>query len=140
MMGYKTKLWAFLIVSVLGEVAGYILVHPERLGICLEKTICFSNFLVFRIGEPLLFGFIPLIITTVILFFFSEQIFKSWFKFAIVFIPLAVLAIIFLPTDEGGFGLPAIITKETITLASSVIYLIGSFFIILIKSLKLRKT
>jgi hypothetical protein len=67
--------------------------------------------------------------------FFSNQIFKTWSKFAIIFIPLSVLAEVFTPDYCHGF-FEICINKYILTWFLSAIFLFVSLGIIIYKKVR----
>jgi len=84
-------------------------------------------------------GFI-LIFISIFLFFTKEQVFNSWKKFAIWYIPISAILIFLSPTGHSsGLGGPSLaIDREAATMFLSGLYLIISLLIITIKSISLR--
>ncbi len=87
---------------------------------------------------PAFFSF-SLFVISLILFFLREEVFHSWKKFAIIYLPIAAL-ILFVTAGEsgGGIGL-ARIDSEIISWWLSGLFIFISLIIIAVKSWKLRK-
>ena len=72
------------------------------------------------------------------LYFLKEAVYKTWGKFALVYLPLAIL---WIATSDpfGGRGYVGILdSREQVTFFVSGLFLVISFIIIITKSLKLR--
>src|SRR3990167_10593518 len=113
--------------SVLGLLLGLILLYPEKIGICQVNDYTCIYPRAFTYGEPLTFGFLPLIVTLLILMLLPDYIFRVWGKFAIFLIPIGVLWIIFTPVDCNEL---VCFTKEMTTWISSISFAIISFLVI----------
>ena len=79
----------------------------------------------------LFIGFLSLAI-----FFLREEIFHAWIKFARIYLPIAILLILWAPSSDSSL-FP--LDKEVMSLVTSVLFLFISLLIIGIKSWKLRK-
>ena len=83
---------------------------------------------------------VPLVI---LLLFLRQEVFKTWSKFAMVAIPLAVIWIALTPVQSGSSaiaGLGIAEDRESVTWIVSILFLVISLIIIAVKSYKLRKT
>lgn len=88
--------------------------------ICMEYNYTIGTTLI-----PVVFLFLFSLIT----YRMSEKIFSAWSKFAVVWIPLSMLAIFLAPEYSGDFLFP--IEKGTVAIISSLIFLVISTFFIL---------
>lgn len=95
-----------LIGSIIIFFAGYCLTNSYEFGICFSSTeanifdvSCHQMFE--RVGNPLFHGGAALAIVFALLYAFPHA-FSVWKKFAIWFIPLAVLLFIFYPNPGSG--------------------------------------
>jgi hypothetical protein len=138
-MDLKNVNYLLIAFATLGTIVGYALIYPQNIGICSEGVNCLSNFMVFSIGKPLFFGSPAILLVSIIINFINKEILLSCIKFSVVTIPIFVILIAVTPQFGVGDYLPGGLDKTMTTLLFAVIYLIGSFLIILIKSLKLRK-
>jgi hypothetical protein len=91
---------ALTAVSVIGLLIGYIFSNSTKFGICThEQYSCrelFNN-----IGDPLFYGSGALALVFLILLF-VPQAFPAWKKFAIWFVPLAVILFAIYPEPGSG--------------------------------------
>lgn len=78
---------------------------------------------------------IVILISLFLLFLLRIEVYKSWRKFALIYLPLAVLAIHAAP--ESGDMLFDI-SKETVTIFFAGLFLLISLILIIVKSLTLR--
>ena len=147
----KVKMLTFVVVTVLFLV-GFLLTSDflfNVFGYCPEgegyifgsESRCF-NHLGDSIGQPLLMLSLSLMIITFILLFLRPEIFKTWSKFAMVAIPLGAILIALTPVQSSsgviaGLGIGE--DRESVTWAVSILFLLISLTIIVIKSIKLRK-
>src|SRR3989344_4288697 len=122
-MNTRKKIVGLLILSVIGFGIGYVLTNSIQFNMCtVNKTITEASCINFyeRVGDPLLYGMTGLAFIFLILTFIPN-VFSAWKKFAIWFIPLAILLFIFYP--------------EPVFRWVSILYVVISIFIIF-KSLK----
>ena len=94
--------------------------------------------------EPIFWSFLPLLAISLILFFLRREVFMVWVKFAGVAFPIMVAVLLYTynngPTP-GGFGLAGLISDEMLATAFlPALFFIISLVIIIVKSIKLRKT
>jgi len=124
--------------SLLGIVAGYCIVFPDKVGLCkIQDNGCIYNFPVFTLGQPLFLLSISFFITSLFLFFAREEVFKTWGKFALGFLPLTILLIWISPTISNDLITP--FDKKLTATFLSVLFFLISLVIIAVKSWKLRK-
>lgn len=83
------------------------------------------------------FPIIPLFLFSLITFKMREEIFQPWWKFARVWIPVSMLAILISPSSSSNFIFP--IEKGTVAFFSSALFVVISLVIIARQSLQLRK-
>lgn len=93
-----------LILSVVGFVVGYVLTNSIKFWICISNNVvtdasCIN--LYERLGDPIYYGAGALAIVFLVLSF-TSQAFSAWKKFAVWFVPLAVLLFIFYPEPGSG--------------------------------------
>jgi hypothetical protein len=84
-----------------------------------------------------LFPIIPLFIFSLITYKMREEIFEIWWKFARIWIPVSMLAILIAPSYTHNWILP--IVKGTVAFASVVLFVIISLALIIWQSNKERK-
>lgn len=135
-MKYRKKPLLILGASILGLAVAFILTSPSYLGICpMEDKYCLDPFDEI-VGQPLGIISICLFVISLALLFTKHQIFTTWSKFAMIFLPIATVLVAITPTIGG-----AIIDfdKESLALFLSGVFLIASLAIITVKSLKLRR-
>lgn len=118
---------------------GFFLTDPSSLGICHPDSISCDNFYGEGIGFPMMMVGTSIFIVSLLLYLFRELIFKSWLKFTYWYIPIAAIFIILSPVDGGGSFLPIGADKELSSWFFSVLFLIISVVIIIVKSVKLKK-
>lgn len=132
-----THILVFLLMaSLLAFISGVVLVYPDLVGLCPQGArSCIYSFPVFSVGEPLLFGAIPLFITFLILLFLRKETYDTWKKFAIVYLPLAFILIFTTPVSSGFLQMD----RELMSLWTAGIFLVISLGIIAYKAWKLRE-
>lgn len=113
----------------------------KSVGICSDRNYGYepdSNYCSYigdeNIGQPVIIWSSLLFIIFFILIFLSKEILKTWKKFALVIVPLSVIAIITSPISCQGI---MCYNKETITLFSSIGFSIISLIIIIYKSVRI---
>lgn len=130
------------ILSLLGMIIGYSLtVYPEKLGVCnIGDIICIDNNpLIFGLGYPLVVISFFVFVVSITLFFVSDEIWRSWFKFSSWYLPLSVIAIALFPSQTHNLFLTDPFDKKFASLLLSIIFLLLSLLLIALKSYKLRK-
>ncbi len=136
MKNYKL---AIFIMSLLGVVAGYGIVYPEKIGLCaLGNNTCIYSFPVFTLGHPLFFLSLSIFAISIVLYFVRDEIFKAWGKFAAVFIPLSIVLVYLAPIQSSDWIFP--LDKKLAASLLARLFFLLSLLIIAIKSGRLRKT
>lgn len=96
-----------LIGSIVGMMAGWTLLAVENFWFCRdtyrgygldECSYATQNDVVLMIE----FISVPLFFVTILLFFVRDEIFNSWFRFAIIWLSLGALVIFFASSTNGG--------------------------------------
>ena len=118
-----------------------LLVSSFSLFACQNDCIGLVNYLdrdiLWGILASLLILALPLMLISLILYFCSETVFKSWFKFAKIYIPIAIIIALITSFDSGGSNWgPSGPDGIAITWLTSILFLIISLVIIIVKSLK----
>src|SRR3989344_3578725 len=99
-----------LIASVVLIVIGYFIFNPQYLGSCEPNQNGYCRIELSRsLGEPLvLASLVGLFPVSLILMFIKEEVFKTWSKFAMVAIPLAVIWIALTPVQSSSGAIAGI--------------------------------
>ncbi len=120
-MNPKKILTSFLIISLLGILTSYLILHSNlNAGVTGEILV--------RLGKSLFYGMSALSFIFLILLFIPRA-FPAWKKFAIWFIPLMTLLFVFYPDPgSGDYFSPY---PEHIFRWVSIIYVLISLLIIL---------
>ncbi len=123
-VGYKKQIGIISIITIIGVV--------------IASTVASEN----EILEDLV-GYISLsiLITLIPLYFTKEAVYKAWRKFAVIYLPIAIILIAIGDTSGGGGGLggPSMdMDREIATFFFSGLFLFISFILITYKFLKLR--
>ena len=140
-MEQKKIVWILFVFAILIGLVG-VFSEPGIFGLgCVNKGILCNNPLIFIEGEPFLAFSIPLLFMTPILFFVRREVFITWAKFAGVFFPLMLAAILYTYNNTPVIG--GWISGPTDDQLASVflppLFVIISIAIIGVKSWKLRK-
>lgn len=132
-MSYRKKIKIILLVGILSIIVSFIVALPEKVGICDPSDhVCIGIFIdrYNIIASILVALFVPVLLISLILYFLSEQIFTSWFRFAKYYLPIAAILIILSPTvDSSILGFD----KEFMTWLFSGIFFLTSLGIIIFK-------
>lgn len=85
--------------------------------------------------------FFPFFLFSCLTYFLREEVFRTWLRFAYVWIPLSLI-VIYLSAGwtGGGFGIPNVLDQETVAIIFSGLFVIISLFIILISWFRSRTT
>ncbi len=81
---------------------------------------------------------LPLFLLSLITYKMKEQVFNSWIKFTIWFVPLTIFLTFITPDSSGSFGLPAF-GKGLVAFLLTALFTIISILIILVRSFTSRK-
>ena len=105
-MNTKKVTLGFLTLSLIGFAGGYLLTNSYDLGFCYSDfetntfdVSCHEFFE--RVGNPLFYG-MPALALVFLLLLFVPRAFPVWKKFAIWFIPLAMLLFVAYPEPGSG--------------------------------------
>src|SRR3989344_1851685 len=141
-MNRKLSLAVFAVLTLIGLLFSSAQVIIS-LGFCesINDVSCLSNIL--GVGQPVLLLGFSIVLVNFVLLFLNQAIFKSWSRFAMVAIPLAVIWIALTPVQSGSSaiaGLGVADTRESVTWIASIAFFAISLLIILVKSLKIKNT
>ena len=94
-MNHRAVAGLLCIVSVAAIGLGYLLLHPEIIGLCPKGLggNCLGQDIAFGIGSPLYWGIRWLPFFFFALIFVRKEVFQSWWKFAAIFSILPLLFI-----------------------------------------------
>ena len=115
-----------LTLSFIGLCFGYILDNSVTFGLCSSDSYTCRG-LFNGIGEPLLYGMGALTVTLLALLFVPRA-FSVWWKFAIWYVPFAVLVFATIPESHGWISI--IPTPDSIYRWVSGIYIAISLVLI----------
>lgn len=128
-MSNKKKILYIVLLSLAGLTAAFVFIYPLQFGICQSTytwgtEIRCSDRTDNTIGGPLLTFSSVLIIISLILFFTSDSVFNSWWRFAKYYLPIAaVLILLSSGRSGGGWGVSINFDTELTTW-----FLVGIFF------------
>ena len=134
----KKKKILIFIVSIVGLIIGHILLNPVKFGICHNQYShngyigCFDD-VKNAIGGIIELFSIAFFVVSIILFFVSEDVIKSWLNFVKWWLPLSLIAIAFSSADDNWM-VPYPSIRTVILFLSLVIFLITSITIVIWKS------
>ncbi len=103
-------------------------------GIALD----YFDFVSYTIGDPISNLSLSLLVTTLVLLPFRDQIFRAWVKFAFWAFPLSILIVMIQPDGGGGY-FPSLVTKEIVSWWIGILFFLTSLLIIAYKYFTLRK-
>lgn len=118
--------------SLIGLGVGYILTNSVVFGLCGSDAYTCRG-LLNEIGDPLFYGMAVLAVVFFILIFIPRA-FSAWWKFAIWYIPLAVLIFATIPAPRAWINVYP--SPDSVYRWVSGIYLAVSMGLILMVSLK----
>ncbi len=87
--------------------------------------------------ELVLFPTIPLFLFSLITYKMSEGVFQAWWRFARVFVPLAMFLILITPANTHNWMFP--VTKGTVAVALSGLFVLTSLIRIIITHRRLKQ-
>ncbi len=135
------KAFNIILLSLFGLVVSTIFSYPDKLSICsVSDSVCIYK-ITENFTQPVGMLSITLLICGISLLFLRPEVFKTWSKFAMAAIPLAVIWIALTPVQSssgGTFGIGIAETRESVTWIASILFLVISLIIIAVKSYKLR--
>lgn len=137
-MKNKKVIGVLFFVSILLVVCGYVFANPQIFNLCELGAWDCTSYYVSNIGQPMFLSVFVFPFVFLILFFTKSEVFKMWSKFALIAIPLLALWIVNTPVQCGGGYIAMCLTKEMVSIFSSVGFLIVSLAIIAYKSFTLR--
>ncbi len=104
MTAYQKLTIGFLLASVVTTLIGYSIHHPDRVGLCdITDRACVFSYPIFEVGQPLLWSGVALALTSFLLVFVSKEVFKTWMKFGIPYIVIALCVLVATPV-YGNFS------------------------------------
>ena len=140
-MSYKKQIYLIIFFSLL--IAGTTIIE------CKDSTDRCWNIIQY-VGPDLEEGIVlslvffpaPIFLLSIIFLFLREEVFRSWFKFARIYIPLALIFIFLSAWSPGGgsWGVSNNFDGEAATWFFSGLFLLISLILIFYKSRKLKKT
>lgn len=114
-----------------GVMLTLLLTSSEKIHLCTQYDyLCRDKYDMFA---AIFFMFFPLFFFSLVTYFLSENVFRSWFRFALWCIPLCTLLVFIVPADDpgtgGNLGFPS--PKAIAALLSLAIFSIVSLLLIL---------
>ncbi|MEK9186040.1 MAG: hypothetical protein AAB885_00450 [Patescibacteria group bacterium] len=140
-MKHRKKIKIIWFISVLGFILALFLTTPSSFGLCPQiDKFCLDPYDEI-LGQPLGLFSIVIFFLPFSFFFLHESIFRSWAKFAKIYLPIAAILILgsAFSNQGGGWGVGADFDSELTTWWLAGIFLFVSLIIIAVKSWKLRK-
>jgi len=134
-MNYKKNLKSISVVSVL------LLVVIVLLSVLLNRDVCIEYYLCEvltgeSVGMPVFFFSVLVLIFSLILRWFPDTLFHSWWRFTKYYLIIAAILIFIMPvTDASIMG----IDKELMSWFTASVYFTISVILIILKWLKDRK-
>lgn len=142
MMTKKIVFWVALVTFIV--VFG--LANPLMFGLCRNIT-AWGTGVKYCNDTPYISKTITILglyLSVMILFFslvtykIRDEVFYAWLNFAYWWVPLTIFLAIITPNENGGWGIPSLISPGVVAFAFVAIFTIVSLLIIPIKYLKLR--
>lgn len=125
-----------LLIGILGTISFFtVFVLVTKYG-CREDLFFFCRDSYFWFNYLLKFLFPVILFLSIITYKMQSEVFKSWIKFAYVWIPLTIILTVLSPSYSQSL-LP--ITKGVVSFSLSTLSLLISLIIIISKHLSLKK-
>ncbi|OIO31754.1 hypothetical protein AUJ44_04105 [Candidatus Nomurabacteria bacterium CG1_02_47_685] len=131
---YKKQLLFLFFIAIVGIIFGiFVMCKSDIHYVCRGGDYGGIDLAFWIISTSLLLSLLPL-------FFLKEAIYHAWRRFALWYLPVAVVLISIAPASiSGGMGGPIIPTdRETVSLILSAFFLIISLILIIYQSIMLR--
>jgi len=129
-----------LAISLVGTVVGFLIT-----GLTMLKFWCGPNGYAcwdrLEFVGNLLLIFLPAFVFSIITYFLREEVFRAWLRFAYWWIPVS-LVFIYLAGgwSGGGFGIPAVLDQEFVSLILSGLFVLISLLLIAYKYFASRRS
>lgn len=124
-----------LAISFTGSLVFLVTLFAKQLGLCsVVNSSCVEIF------DPIaenFSAFIPLLLVALITYKVREEVYRTWFRFARIWIPLSMLAILVAPEYSSDWMFS--IEKGTVAFFSSVLFVLISLIIVLVSWSTTRK-
>ena len=117
-----------VVLSVIGLVIFVLFTFSREFGFCSTNSYSSCGVFFDGLGEALLPMF-PLLLFSLVTYFMPEKIFKTWSRFALVWIPVSMIGIFLAPEYSGDWLYP--VTKGSVAFLTSILFTIISSLIIL---------
>jgi len=135
-MKYRKKIGIILLLAFVLFLIGIALDKSHIIGLCDKRALSCRQSLD-SIGKPLEVFFFYSIFPFFALLFVKKAVYESWKKFATYFLPIAAVWVLLAPESSGGpFKIP-LDSRPQVIFFLSILFLIISLLIIIIKSIKL---
>ena len=125
-----------LSISIVGLIVFLLALFSKELGICPQADYSFCLDFSNQLAEVLI-PVLALLILSAISFFFSPDVYASWFRFTRWWIPASIILIVATPEYGGGLFNP--IQKGLVSIVMSGLFVFISILVILVAYLRLRK-
>ena len=143
----KKLILKIIILSIFGIGLALVFANPNYFKICSQSyewggvVGCLDDYTEGASQSFLSFSLMSIFFSTILLFL-HESVFRSWFKFARIYIPLALIFIFLSALSPGGgsWGVSNNFDGEAATWFFSGLFLLISLILIFYKSRKLKKS
>ena len=134
-MGYKKQIFLLLAISVISFLIALVVLCES-----IPSGNCYGRW--GEAGQTLGVFSITIFLLSLILLFLREEVFRAWFKFARIYIPLTLVFIFLSALSPGGgsWGVGNNFDGEAATWFFSGLFLLISLILIVRKSWKLKKS
>jgi lysylphosphatidylglycerol synthetase-like protein (DUF2156 family) len=138
-MSYKKEIKKLIIISLIILLITIAINFSTRLSYCGKSTDCLFNLSVILLKYNQ-FILLPSAMALLFLLFFlmidCKFIYEAWRNFSVIFLPIVVLISFFMPTNCTGMF--CMLTQQSASYSMTLLFLLTSLFIIIIKSIQLR--
>lgn len=140
-MTHKKILSLVLVCSIVVFFLSLVFGLPERFGLCaINDDACIYSYLDYQwITGFLLFFSATLTLVCFLLFLTKEEVFRTWSKFIIWWIPLSAALLYVTPEYQGGWGISFPLDREIVLWFTSGSFLLVSLIIIIRKWWQVRR-
>jgi hypothetical protein len=137
-MKYKRQLTFVSVGSLLGVAVGLFFASPRSVGLCSQYDYKCSAVIGEGVGVPLMLFGVCILFLSLLLRFLNEKIFRTWSRFALIYLPIAALLLYLTPVQcDAPLGLCT--DRELVTWWLAGLFVIVSLIIIIVKLVRLRK-
>ncbi len=132
-----------LIGSIVGSVLSGVIIFQENMHLCelidggYHRNCLFNDWMQDEIGLPLFYMSLGVFLISSILFFMRDEIFSTWLRFAMWWIPITIISILPAPSQSHDWMFH--LDKGFVSFLMSVLFLFISIILIAYKHFTFKK-